>query len=104
LKIRLAIVNADLLAAVGRDVEMLRAAVDAGDMDRADAITATLLTMTTHCRSADLSEDEWRGFLDGIRSNNPAFESTYLLPGEVCTTVLPTASTGDLVLELPIDD
>jgi hypothetical protein len=60
--------------------------------------------MTARCRSVDLSEKEWRDFLAGVRSGDPAFESAYLLPGEVCTPVLPTAAHGDFVLELPIDD
>jgi hypothetical protein len=103
-KIRLAIVCADLLAEVGREVEMLRAAVNAGDMDGVDAITTELLAMTARCRWVDLSEKEWREFLAGVRSGDPAFESAYLLPGEACTPVLPTAVLGDVILQLPIDD
>ena len=104
MKIRLALVSENLLAEVGREVEMLRAAVDAGDMDAVDAVTTKLLATTARCRSVDLSEKEWRDFLEGVRSGDPAFESAYLLPGEVCTPVLPTAAHGDFVLELPIDD
>jgi len=103
-KIRLAIVSPDLLVDVSREVEMLRTAVNAGDMDAVDAVTATLLTMTARCRSVDLSEEEYREFLQGIRSSDPTFESTYLLPSELCATVLPTVATGDFVLELPIDE
>ena len=104
MKIRLTIISADLLAEVSREVEMLRAAVNAGDMDGVDAVTTKLLAMTARCRSVDLSEKEWRDFLEGVRSGDPAFESAYLLPGEACTPVLPTAAHGDFVLELPIDD
>jgi hypothetical protein len=103
-KVRLAIISPQLLAEVRREVEMLRAAVNAGDMDGVDAVTAKLLTMTARCPSVDLPEKKWREFLGGIRTNDPSFESTYLLPGELCTSVLPTASADDFTLELPIDD
>lgn len=82
---------------------MLRRAVNAGDMDGVDAVTAKLLALTTDCRSVDLSEEEWRVFLGGLRSRNPAFQSTYLLPGEICADILPAVAANDFVLELPID-
>ena len=103
MKIRFAIVRPEILAQVRDEVGMLRSAVNAGDMDGVDAVTAKLLTLTTDCRSVVLPEEEWRAFLDGIRSRNPAFQSNYLLPGEVCTDILPTVATNDFVLELPID-
>ena len=103
MKIRFAIVTPDILAQVRADVDMLRSAVNAGDMDGVDAATAKLLALTTDCRSFDLSEEEWRVFLKGIRSRNPAFQSSYLLPGEVCADILPTVAANDFVLELPID-
>ena len=68
-----------------------------------DAATANLLTLTVDCRSVALSEEEWRVFLDGIRSRNPAFQSNYLLPGKICADILPTVAANDFVLELPID-
>ena len=103
MKIRFAIVRPDILAQVRAEVDMLRSAVNGGNMDGVDAATAKLLALTTDCRSVDLSEEEWRAFLDGIRSRNPAFQSNYLLPGEICADILPTVAANDLVLELPID-
>jgi len=68
-----------------------------------DAATAHLLELTVNCRSIDLSEDEWRTFLNEIRAKNPEFESNYLLPGDICVSLFPTIAAGDYVLELPID-
>lgn len=104
MKIRLAIVSPDLLPDVDRSVAALRAAVDTGDMDAMDSATATLLTATARCRSVELSEQAWRDFVEGIRRSNPAFGPSYLLPGELCTPVLPAAGRGDVVLELPVHD
>ena len=103
MKIRLTIVSPDILPQVRAEVDMLRSAVNAGDMDGVDAATVKLLALTTGCRSVDLSEEEWRVFLEGVRSKNPAFQSNYLLPGEVCAANLPTVAASDFVLELPID-
>jgi hypothetical protein len=103
MRIRFAIVSSDLLSQVRTDVDILLRAVNAGDMDGVDAATEHLLELTVDCRSIDLSEDEWRTFLNEIRAKNPAFESSYLLPGEVCAPLFPTITAGDYVLELPID-
>ena len=103
MKIRFAIVSPDILAQVRAEVDMLLRAVNAGDMDGVDAATAQLQELTVDCRLLDLSEDEWRTFLNEIRGKNPEFESNYLLPGEVCVSLLPTITAGDYVLELPID-
>ncbi|PIX99931.1 MAG: hypothetical protein COZ23_09580 [Hydrogenophilales bacterium CG_4_10_14_3_um_filter_58_23] len=103
MKIRFAIVSLDLLAQVRAEVDILLRAVNSGDMDGVDAVTQHLLELTVDCRSIDLSEDEWRTFLNGIRSKNPAFQSKYLLSGEVCASIFPTITANDYVLELPID-
>ena len=103
MKIRFAIVSSDLLGQVRAEVDALLSAVNAGDMDRVDAATAHLLEMTIDCRSIDLSEDEWRTFLNGIRAKNPEFKSNYLLPSDVCAPIFPAIAVGDYVLELPID-
>lgn len=103
MKIRFAIVRPDILVQVRAEVDMLQSAVNSGDMDGVDAATAKLVALTADCRSVDLPEEEWRAFLDGIRSRNPAFQSNYLLPGEVCADILPTVAANDFVLELPID-
>lgn len=103
MKIRFAIVSPDLLAQVRAEVDILLRAVNAGDMDGVDAASAQLVELTVDCRSIDLSEDEWRTFLNEIRAKNPEFESKYLLPGEVCVSLFPTITAGEYVLELPID-
>jgi hypothetical protein len=103
MKIRFAIVRPDILKQVRAEVDMLQSAVSAGDMDGVDAATAKLLAWTAECQSVDLPEEEWRAFLNGIRSRYPAFQSNYLLPGEICAEILPTVAANDFVLELPID-
>ena len=103
MKIRFAIVSSDLLAQVRAEVAILLGAVNAGDMDGVDAATAQLVELTVDCRSIDLTENEWRTFLNEIRAKNPEFESNYLLPGEVCVSLFQTITDGDYVLELPID-
>lgn len=103
MKIRFAIVSSDLLAQVRAEVDVLLHAVNSGDMDGVDAATAHLLKLTVDCRSIDLSEDEWRTFLNEIRVKNPEFKSNYLLPGGICTPLFPVIEDSDYVLELPID-
>ena len=103
MKIRFAIVNSDLLAQVRTEVDVLLHAVNSGDMDGVDSATAHLLKLTVDCRSIDLSEDEWRTFLNEIRVKNPDFKSNYLLPGDICVSLFPEIAGGDYVLELPID-
>ena len=103
MKIRFAIVNSDLLAQVRTEVDVLLHAVNSGDMDGVDSATAHLLKLTVDCRSIDLSEGEWRTFLNEIRVKNPDFKSNYLLPGDICAPLFPAISVGDYVLELPID-
>ena len=103
MKIRFAIVRPDILKQVSTGVDTLQSAVNAGDMDGVDAATAKLLAWTAECQSVDLPEEEWRAFLNGIRSKNPAFQSNYLLPGWICAEILPTVAANDFVLELPVD-
>ena len=104
MKIRFAIIRPDILRQVSAEVGILQSAINAGDMDGVDASTAKLVELTTDCQSVDLLEAEWRAFLAGIRSRNPAFQSSYVLPGEICTDILPTVVANDFVLELPIDE
>ena len=103
MKVRLTIVGSDLLAQVRAGIDVLLSAVNAGDMDGVDAATTLLLKLTADCSSIDLSEDEWRKFLNEIRVKNPDFKSNYLLPGDICAHLFPEISDGDYVLELPID-
>lgn len=103
MKIRFSIVSPDIVAPVRAEIDVLLRAVNAGNMDDVDAATTKLLELTVGCRSVDLSEAEWRMFLNGIRGKNPAFQSSYLLPSEVCASIFPTITASDYVLELPID-
>jgi hypothetical protein len=103
MKLRMTIVSPGIAEQARAEVDMLRRAVDAGDLDRADAATACLLELTAACRSIDLSEEDWREFVTEVRRGNPAFESSYLLPGEVCASLFPTITASEQVLELPID-
>ena len=104
MKIRFAIISHDLLAQVRAEVDVLLHAVNVGDMDGVDASTTRLLELTVNCRSIELSEQEWRAFLNEIRVKNPEFESSYLLPGTICAPLFPSVSVaGDYVLELPVD-
>lgn len=103
MKIRFSIISPDLLVEVRAGVEMLVQAVNVGDMDKMDNATTNLLSLTSACHSIELTEKEWRFFLDEIRSKNPAFQSGYLLPGEFFSSIFPAAAAGDYVLELPVD-
>lgn len=103
MKVRFAIINSDLLAQVRIEIDSLLSAVNVGDMDGVDAATARLLKLTVDCRSTDLSDDEWRTFLNEIRVKNPDFKSNYLLSGDICAPLFPAITDGDYVLELPID-
>jgi hypothetical protein len=104
MRIRFSIIRPDIHEQVRTGVDELRDAVNAGDMDRVDAATAKLIALTADCHSVDLSEEQWRGFLDGSRQKLPEFQSGYLLSGEVCSDILPTVGSDDHVLELPIDE
>lgn len=103
MKIRFAIVSPDLLRKVRSEIDALLRAVNTGDMDGMDVATAHLLKLTADCRSIELSEDEWRTFLNEIRIKNPEYKSNYLLPGDICAPLFSTIAAGDYVLELPID-
>jgi len=104
MKIRLAVVPPDDLADVMRLTDDLRIAVNAGDMDGVDTATQKLMASTTKMRSADIGEDEWRRFLADIRAHNPAFQSDYLIPGDLCSRYLPDATTDTMVLHIPFTE
>lgn len=103
MKMRFSIISPDTLAQVRSEADKLTSAVNAGDMDGVDIATENLFVLTANCRSVDLSEEEWRLFLDGVRSKNSAFISNYILPGSACDTIFATVTAYDYVLELPID-
>lgn len=104
MRIRFSIIRPDILAQVRQEVEALRNAVDSGDMDGVDCSTEKLVALTYHCQSVDLTEEQWRAFVGGIREKIPEFKSDYLLPGEICSEILPEVDANDCVLELPIDE
>lgn len=104
MRIRLSVVCPDVLGRVRIEVEDLRNAVIVGDMDGVDAATVKLAALTADSPSVNLTEEQWRVFLNEIRKQKPEFESDYLLPGEICSEILPTAAANDYVLELPIDE
>lgn len=103
MKIRMTIVGPELGPQVRSEVDTLRRMVHAGDMEGLDTATARLLQLTVNCRSVDLSEPQWQTFTSVIRHANPGFESSYLLPGEICVSLFPTIGANEQVLELPID-
>jgi hypothetical protein len=103
MKIRFSIVSPSILQQVRAEVDVLQHAVNVADMDGVDAATARLLSLTVDCHSVDLSEEDWRAFLEGIRSKHPAFQSSYLFPGEMGASIFPAIAAGDHVLELPHD-
>ncbi len=104
MKVRFAVVDPAILEAVRAGVEQLQRAVNTGDMDDVDEATARLLELTAGCRSIDLSEEEWRTFLSGIRRDYPEFESRYLLAAQPCASLLPGIANDAHVLEIPMDD
>ena len=101
MKIRLAILPPDELAVVKRLAGDLRTAVNAGDMDGVDAATARLMAVTAKTRSVDITEEEWRGFLAEVRARNAAFQSDYVVPGQLCAQFFPEATADTMVLQLP---
>ncbi|MFA4943301.1 MAG: hypothetical protein WC789_01200 [Lentisphaeria bacterium] len=101
MRIRLAVIPPDDLADVIRLTGHLRNAVNAGDMDVVEAATEELLAMTAKTRSVDISESEWRSFLAEVRSNNAAFQSDYVVPGNLCSQFFPGETTDAMILQLP---
>lgn len=104
MKIRFAIISPDLLEQVRSQVDELSKAVSAGDPDGMDTATEKLLTLTADACAVELTEEQWHVFLDEIRTMEPDFQSSYLLPGPVCASILPAVTVDDYVLELPVDD
>jgi hypothetical protein len=104
MNIRLAVIPPDDLADVMRLTGDLRIAVNAGDMDGVDTATQKLMAVTTKTRSVDIAEDEWRRFLIDIRAHNPAFQSDYVVPGQLCAQFFPDARVGTMVLQFPFPE
>ena len=102
MKIRFSIINPDVLAQVCCEVDKLSKAVNDGNMDGVDIATEKLLALTVDDPSVELSEADWHTLLHTLRSNNPTLESRYILPGALCTHILPAATAADQVLERPI--
>lgn len=104
MKIRLAEIPPDDLASVMRLTGDLRIAVNDGDMDSVDAATDKLMALTAKARSVVLDEEEWRTFLIEVRANNAAFESDYVVPGQLCSQFFPNATADTMVLQLPFTE
>ena len=104
MRIKLAVIPPDDLTGIMHLVGDLRNAVNAGDMDGVDAATGKLMALTAKTRSIDLSEEEWRRFLADVRAKNTAFQSDYLVTGELCTQYFPDATAETMVLNLPLDE
>jgi len=102
--IRLTIISNNDLTRIRPMLETLRNTVNTGDMDGMDDTTVKLLSMTAGRHSIDLSETEWRKFLAEIRARNPAFQSDYLLSGEICSRFFPNVKPETMVLQLPLDE
>lgn len=101
MRMRLAVVPPNALAAVVRLTRDLRVSVEAGDMDGVDAATKNLLAVTAETRWVEITEEEWRGFLAEVRGRDAAFQSGYIIPGTFCTKFFPEASAETMVLQLP---
>ena len=101
MRIRLAVIPSDDLTGIRHLVDDLRNAVNVGDMDGVDAATKKLLVLTANMRSVNLSEEEWRRFLADIRVQNTAFQSDYLVSGELYSQYFPDATAETLILQLP---
>ena len=104
MKIRLAVIPPDELTVVMRLTGDLRTAVNAGDMDGVDAATEGLVAVTVKTRSVDITEEEWRGFLAEVRARNAAFQSDYVVPGQLCAQFFPDATADTMVLQLPFSE
>lgn len=103
MKIRFVVVNKELIEVVREKTDALADAVNKGKLDLVDAITEQLSVLTESCNSLDLSEKEWRLFLEEKRAKRPELDSSYLLSGDFCKSLFPTIVSDDYVLELPID-
>lgn len=101
MKIRLAVILPDDLARVMRLTGDLRTAVNSGDMDGVDVATEKLMAVTAKMSSVDITEEEWCRFLAKVRDRNAAFQSDYLVPGELCSQFFSEAMADTMVLQLP---
>ena len=101
MRIRLAVISPDDLADVMRLTGDLRSAINAGDMDGVDSATGKLMAVTAKTRSVDITEEEWRGFLIEVRANNAAFQSDYVIPGQLCSQFFSGETAAAMILQLP---
>jgi hypothetical protein len=104
MKVRLAVIPPDDVPGVMRLTGALRTAVNTGDMDGVDAATEKLMAVTARTRSVDITEEAWRRFLIEIRANNAAFQSDYVVPGQLCSQFFPDATADTMVLQLPFSE
>ena len=104
MKIRLAAIQLDDLPQLAPLINALRNAVNTGDMSSIDTATNNLLSLTNVEHLVDLTEEEWQKFSAQIRIKNPAFQSDYLISGEVCSQIFPNITSKMKVLQLPFDE
>lgn len=103
MRVRFVAIGKALLPRIRVATDLLRQAVDTGDMDAVDAITADILRLIAGCSHADLSEEEWERFWHSVKALHPSARSDYLLPAAQCESLFPALEPGDYVLALPID-
>ena len=104
MRIRIALIPPDDMAGVMCLAGDLRGAVNAGDMDGVDAATGKLMAATAKMRSVDITEEEWRRLLTAIKAKNSAFQSDYVIPGQLCSRLFPDATADTMVLQLPFTE
>jgi hypothetical protein len=104
MKIRLAVVSPENLPRARALIQTLRKASNSGDMDGMDEVTEKLLAMVDEAHSTVITEAEWREWLSDIRTENPTFQSDYLVSGEIFPLYFPHATAGTMVLQLPFDE
>ena len=104
MKIRLAVVQLDDLPKLRPLIDALRNAVNTKDMSSIGTATDNLLALTNVEHLVDLTEEEWQKSLAQIRIKNPAFQSDYLISGEVCSQIFPNITSKMMVLQLPFDE
>jgi hypothetical protein len=104
MKMRLAVIPPNDVADVMRLTGDLRSAVSAGDMDGVDAATEKLMAVTANARAVEITEEEWRRFLAEVRTRNAAFQSDYVVPGQLCSQFFPDATSNTMVLQLPFTE
>lgn len=104
MKIRLFAVPTEYLPSVHIETDLLRRAVDAGNMEAMDAITEKLTSLSNQRSFVDLSEEEWKRVLKEIRAKDQTYQSDYLVPGKYLQRFFSGDVSGATLLQLPIEE